>query len=300
MNILITGNTGFVGRHLTKKLLAEGHTIFGSNSSSLNLLKPLNYDSIPVKLDQIYHLACYVKAGTFNLYYKADIWEVNQLINTHIISYWMYNQPQATFITMGTSCAYPLEGDAVEENYLNGPLNPDVYGYAAIKRMLLYGLFCAAEQYELKFKYVIPNTINGPDFSELDSHFNFEFVKKICAGQYENKEVVLWGDGTQRRQIIDIADIIKILTTCEIYNKVVNISNGCDLPLSHYARIIAHTVGYDYDKIQWDTTKWSGNNRQILSNTYFKDYLWINEQDSLKFSTNYYRKTKYQYEMQVV
>ena len=111
---------------------------------------------------------------------------------------------------------------------------------------------------------------------------------------------MLWGDGTQRRQIIDIADIIKILTTCEIYNKVVNISNGCDLPLSHYARIIAHTVGYDYDKIQWDTTKWSGNNRQILSNTYFKDYLWINEQDSLKFSTNYYRKTKYQYEMQVV
>jgi nucleoside-diphosphate-sugar epimerase len=69
MRILVTGATGFVGRHLVKHL-AEQHTLyclsrrrdpvfeqFNAHIILGDLLQPLDYSSLPERLDSIIHLA---------------------------------------------------------------------------------------------------------------------------------------------------------------------------------------------------------------------------------------------------
>lgn len=53
MNILITGNKGFIGRHLEKKLIELGHTVIGYDIG----------DTLPMgKVDLVYHLGANVNA----------------------------------------------------------------------------------------------------------------------------------------------------------------------------------------------------------------------------------------------
>ena len=167
MNILITGNTGFLGSHLQKYLNKEN--IFTINSQNHNLLQPLKI-RLP-KLDIIYHCAVFLKAGLFPLTHQADLWEKNQLINTNIMSYWLHQQPQAKFITFGTSCSYSPNTLMIEENYLDGSIDHDIFGFATSKRNIVYGLQCFKHQYGLHYTVFIPSTLCGPEFSENDSHY---------------------------------------------------------------------------------------------------------------------------------
>ncbi len=120
-NILITGNRGFLGRHLTKKLNDLGWVIYESNTSVANLLSEKNLEVYNhIKFDYIFHLAAHTKAGDYCLYHKGEQFEINQTINTNILKYWRHQQPQSKMIAMGTSFSYSPGRTMSEENYLLG------------------------------------------------------------------------------------------------------------------------------------------------------------------------------------
>jgi GDP-L-fucose synthase len=287
MNILVTGNTGFVGRHLVRRL--RGKTLYFANSSVNNLISPLPSNAFDVKFDCIYHLAAFASAGVFPLQHKADLWERNQLINSHIFTYWLRHQPQATLATLGTSCAYPLGIPLVESNYGLGPVDPDMLGYASSKIALLHGLQCAAEQYGLRFKYLIPGTICGDDFAEHDNHFCFDFVRKIHRGVKHDEPVVFWGDGSQRRQIVDVSDVVELLIYSEVFNRPANVTNGREYPLGIYAGIVADEMGYK-GEIQWDSSQWCGNLSKRLLGSLFSGYGFRTEDQSLREAARWYKE----------
>jgi len=37
-------------------------------------------------------------------------------------------------------------------------------------------------------------------------HFIFDLIRKVLRGKYYGEEVVLWGDGTQERELIFVGD----------------------------------------------------------------------------------------------
>ena len=167
--VLVTGATGFLGRHLVKKLKSLEYDVSISNTKFGNLN---NIDNMKIyntiKFDYIFHLAARTKAGDYTLYHKGDQWMNNQLINTNILCYWKEFQPQAKMVAFGTSCSYsPEYTNLIEENYLDGIPDKTLYTYAMTKRMLLVGLKSLSEQYNLKWVYLIPSTLYGPEF-ELD------------------------------------------------------------------------------------------------------------------------------------
>ena len=93
MNCLVTGATGFLGRHLTKVLHSRDFkrvtgytglmevTISNSKTNSLDRLENLTH--LKEKFDYIFHLAAVTKAGDYCLTHQGDQWISNQKINTN-------------------------------------------------------------------------------------------------------------------------------------------------------------------------------------------------------------------------
>lgn len=268
MNILITGGTGFLGRHLSKHI-PKNHNVHISNSIKGNLHDYEQFCSCfgDIRFDIIYHLAAKTKAGDYCLTHKGEQWIDNQLLNTNILRYWVEKQSQAKMICMGTSCMYqPSLQPLVEEDCMNGIPDPGLETYAFTKRMLLLGLRSISQQYGLEYIFFVPSTLYGPDFDPADSHFIFDLVKKIHHGKHHGDEVTLWGDGYQRRELIYIDDVVRIMWELRhVSNEVVNLGTGQDNSIREFANQVCESVGYDPNKIVYDTSKYTGAKVKILS-----------------------------------
>ena len=302
MNILVTGGTGFLGTHLVRRLESQGHDVYVSNTRQYNLDKIENlYDLNSIKFDYIFHLAAATKAGDYCLTHQGEQWENNQLLNTNMLIYWNDYQPQAKIICMGTSCSYPADLPMTEENYLVGLPGKDLFTYAMTKRMLLTGLMAFEKQYGLKWLCFIPSTLYGPGFQQHDNHFIFDLVRKIYNGKHYGDEVELWGDGYQRRELIYVEDAIDaMLNLLDQENEIFNLGSSNDLPIRHYAQEICNSVGYDHDKIFYNTEKYVGVRKrklevdkvQQLSLNYCKTSLSDGLSKTVEFYSNEYGNIK--------
>ncbi len=297
-NILVTGHTGFLGKHLLKEIRKRfpEANVYVSNRSENNLLQPLG-DFTDAKLDYIFHLSVDTKAGDYCLYHQGDQWQNNQLINTNILTYWRSYQPQAKMIAFGTSCAYQDNEELkTESKYLDGYPNERLYIYAMTKRMLLIGLEAYKKQFGMNYLYFIPNTLYGPDFEITDRHFIFEIMQKISAGKFENKEVSLWGSGTQKRELVYASDAVnKILDNLHLENERINLSSGVEYPIREYAALISSYIDFDFNKIKFDTDCYEG---QLSKQLHPSEKIGACNQTplltGLKNTLKYYLQEKYQ------
>jgi GDP-L-fucose synthase len=270
MKILITGGTGFLGTALYSELESRGHQLVRLNSKNCDLTKQDSLDQFNnISYDQIYHLAAWTQAGDFCLYHPGEQWILNQKINTNVLSWWQKYQPQAKLICMGTSCAYSPELELVEENYLTGLPVESLFTYAMTKRMLYIGLLALKKQYGLKYLCFVPSTLYGPGYHTdgRQMHFIFDLIRKIIRGQIYGEPVVLWGDGYQYRELVYVNDFVKIMLqlteTCE--NELINIGAGKEFTIRHFAKLICETVGYNFDSIEFDTSRYVGAKSKCLS-----------------------------------
>jgi GDP-L-fucose synthase len=269
MKILITGSSGFLGKFLYKKLNESNHEIFTTSSKKNDLTKENSLNEFnKIKFDQIFHLAAWTQAGDFCLFHPAEQWIINQKINTNVLTWWQKQQPQAKMIAMGTSCSYDPDLLHVEENYLRGKPIDSLFTYAMTKRMLLSGLIAMNKQYGLNYLYLIPSTLYGADY-HLDGrlmHFIFDLIRKILKGKFLSEEVVLWGDGTQKRELVYVNDFVDIMIKLveKHSNTLINIGSGNEYSIKDFAKMICKNVDYDEKKIIYDTTKYVGAKSKIL------------------------------------
>lgn len=263
-NILITGNTGYIGRAL-HRALAGKFNVFTSNSIDNNLSET-KYWNLP-KLCIIYHCACHARAGSYCLTHQSDYWIVNQKLNTAMIDYWVEKQPQAELHTFGTSCSYDPDSLHSEEYYLRGTPYPDLYYYAMTKRMLLIGLMAAKAQHGLKYKHFILPTVYGPGFSATDNHFVYDLIRKIVCYKRTGIPARLWGNGTQTRQLLFIEDLISAITSEKIEEDSINIAFDRARTIRDIASDIAFHLGTDDKSFTFDPSMYVGvKNRELVYN----------------------------------
>lgn len=296
--VLVTGATGFLGRHLVSELVKENYDVVSSNSKTANLTEYTNlYQYNDLKFDYIFHLAAFTKAGDWCLYHPAEQFEINQKINTNILKYWKEHQPQAKMIAMGTSCSYSPEYPLSEDYYLKGNPESSLFTYAMTKRMLLTGLQAYSKQYGLKYIQYIPSTLYGPLFDLEDSHFIFDLIKKIYNGKFNNTPVELWGDGYQSRELIYVTDAIKImLSTLHLENSVLNLGRGKEYTIREYANTICNLLDYDTSSINYNTEKYVGVKSKQLSteklNQLLPNFVFTDLSVGLMDTVNYYVESR--------
>jgi GDP-L-fucose synthase len=270
MNILVTGATGFLGKTLCRHLRRQAGVLveLGSHDADLtyagSLLAFNRY-----RYDRIYHLAAWTRAGDFCLKHPGEQWLINQKMNTNVLSWWAQYQPQATLVSIGTSCAYDPNLPLTEENYLKGEPIDSLYTYAMTKRMMQAGLEALHRQFGLSYLTVVPSTLYGGGYHAdgRPMHFIFDLVRKILRGKEENESVTLWGDGHQQRELIHVEDFTRLLLAVEAQcgNTIVNIGGGYELSIRQYAAEICRQIGYDFNAIQFDESKYTGARSKCLN-----------------------------------
>ena len=278
MKILVTGATGFLGAPLSSALARIGHELVRLNSRNCDLTNPTSLLHFNDRsYDQIYHLAAWTQAGDFCLSHPGEQWIINQQINTNMLAWWKRHQPQAKFICMGTSCAYAPDYPLTEENYLNGMPIDSLFTYAMTKRMLYVGLLALQKQYDQKYLCLIPSTLYGPEYHTdgRQMHFIFDLIRKIIRGKVYGVPVILWGDGNQARELVFIEDFVSMtLQLASIAeNDLINIGAGEEFSIRHFAELICDQVGYDFKKVQFDTSRYVGAKSKCLSINKLKTYL---------------------------
>ena len=262
MRLLVTGATGFLGRHLVASLRQDDHDVIALGSRDADLTDPASLDRFDDPVDAIWHLAAWTQAGDFCLRHPAEQWVINQRLNTTVLDWWHRVQPQAKFIAIGTSCSYAPGERLSEDRYLVGEPVPELYAYGMTKRMLLVGLRAMQAQYGHRWLYFVPSTLFGPGYHDPSKqrHFIFDVIDKILTAKRENGAVALWGDGHQQRELIFVGDFVRAARRLAdtVDGEIVNIGSGEEQSIRWYADLVSALVGYDSSRIQYDTTKYVG------------------------------------------
>ena len=267
---LVTGARGFLGRFLCAALEKKGYQIYPVHSDRCDLTQADSLNQFnDISFDWIIHLAAWTQAGDFCLTHQGQQWLINQTMHTNVLSWWKEKMPQAKLVAMGTSCSYDPRLPLKEEYYLEGRPIDSLFTYAMTKRMLYAGILALHQQYGLDYLYLVPSTLYGPEY-HLDGrqmHFIFDLIRKILKGKHYQEEVVLWGDGEQKRELVHVNDFVKaMIDLMETQkNKIVNIGAGQELSIKGFAQKICQITDFDFEKIAFDLSKYVGARSKILS-----------------------------------
>jgi GDP-L-fucose synthase len=92
-------------------------------------------------------------------------------------------------------------------------------------------------------------------------------IRKILRGKFLNELVILWGDGSQKREVIHVQDFVRTLLALDggCPHDLVNIGAGEEHSIREFAELICRLVDYDPGRIQYDTSRYVGAKSKCLN-----------------------------------
>jgi len=274
--IYVAGHRGLVGSALVRNLQAKGYaSIVTRTHAELDLTDQAAVRRFfeAEKPDHVFLAAAKVGGILANNTYPADFIYQNLMMQSNII-HAAYLNGAKKLLFLGSSCIYPkLAPQPMREDYLlTGPLEPTNEPYAVAK---IAGIkMCGAynRQYGTNYLSVMPTNLYGPgdNYDLNNSHVMPALIRKMHeAKQRGDKEVVVWGTGTPRREFLysdDMADACVFLMEnhdAKATGEFVNIGVGHDITIGELAALAAKTVGFA-GELAFDTSKPDGTPQKLL------------------------------------
>ncbi len=250
--ILVTGGAGFIGSHLCKYLLDEGNEVLcldnyftGNKDNVLPLLKNPYFELIRhdimnpyhAEVDEIYNLACPASP----IHYQYDpIKTINVSVMGAINVLNLANQVKAKVLQASTSEVYGDPQIHPQTESYWGNVNP-----IGIRSCYDEGKRCAEtifmdyhRQYQVKIKIIRIFNTYGPNMHPQDGRVVSNFIVQAL----QNKDITIYGTGSQTRSFQYIDDLIKGMTcmmaTGEEFIGPVNIGNPGEFTIRELAEHI--------------------------------------------------------------
>ena len=283
--IFVAGHNGLVGSAILRKLKLEGYrNIITINRSRLDLTNQNKvFNFLKKKKPKFIFIAAAKVGGIYsNNKFKAEYIYSNLSIQNNII-HAAFKCNIKDLIFLGSSCVYPkLCKQPIKEEYLlNGKLEKTNEPYAVAKIAGIKMCESYNYQYKTNYKCLMPTNTFGPNdnYDSLNSHFFPSLIRKIhYLKNKKTKNLVIWGDGSPKREVIfvdDIADACIFFMKKRIKQTIINIGTGKDYTIREYAFLINKIINPGKKlKIKLDKTKPNGTPRKVLNIKLAKSYGW--------------------------
>jgi GDP-L-fucose synthase len=304
--IWVTGHRGMLGSALIRSLGKEGAELLVASSQELDLR---NQSAVLDWVDEnrpelVFHAGAKVGGIYANATLSANFLHDNLMIQTNVIdAAHQYGVRRLLFVA--SNCIYPTKAvqPISEDALLTGPLEVNIRSYAIAKIAGIEMCRAYRKQYGCDFISVIPPNLYGPGDNYHPQHAHV--VAGILRRAHEAKmggqhELVVWGDGTARREILyvdDLAGAMKCLMTANVTGDMFNVGCGHDLSIAELATLISEVVGFE-GRIVYDKDKPNGTMKKLLDSSRIQAIGWrpqINERTGLQSAYNDFlalRKTK--------
>ena len=252
MKILLTGAAGFLGSHLSKKLIDEGHQVIGLDDLSTGSIKNIenlksnsNFKFVEhdvrkpysVEVDAILNFACPASPISYQKDPVRTI-ETNFLGMINLLH--LANETNAIVIQASTSEIYgdPTQSPQVESYW--GNVNPIGIRscYDEGKRAAETLCFDYKRQHNLDTRVLRIFNTYGPNMSVSDGRVVSNFIVQAL----KNEPITIYGDGNQSRSFCYVSDLVggiyKLLMKKELVDSPINLGNPNEFTIKQLAEAI--------------------------------------------------------------
>lgn len=262
-----------VGSAIVRNLLAKGFTnIITRTSKELDLSNQAAVNQFFENEKPEYVILAAAKVGGIhaNNVYRADFIYVNLMIESNVI-HAAYTYQVKKLLFLGSSCIYPkMAPQPLKEEYLlSGYLEYTNEPYAIAKIAGIKLCESYRKQYGCDFISAMPTNLYGPNdnYDLENSHVLPALIRKFHTAKINgDKEVVMWGTGSPKREFLHVDDLAEACVfLIENYSgeEFVNVGTGEDISIYDLACLVKDVVGFTGEIIK-DATKPDGTPRKLM------------------------------------
>ena len=274
--IIVTGGSGFLGRHLVRRLRGAGcDKVFVPRSAEFDLSQE---EAVRRLLQQqrpevVIHLAALVGGIGANRANPGTFLYKNLIMGAQLIEQ-SYRAGIDKFVMVGTICSYPKFTPVPfkEEDLWNGYPEETNAPYGLAKKLLIVQLQAYRQQFGFNGVNLLPVNLYGPgdNFDLQTSHVIPALIRKcVEARERGDKVLTVWGTGTPTREFLyveDAARAIHLAAEKLETSDPVNVGSGDEISIADLARLIAQKTGFR-GEIRLDPTQPDGQPRRCLDTT---------------------------------
>ena len=283
--ILVTGGTGLIGVPLVKFLISYGAKVTvvsldgkercpkGAKFKKLDLRYFKNCIEATNKQDYVFHLAGVKGSPAMTAKKPASFFYPTISFNTNMMEAARQNKIKKYLFTSSIGVYKPNKTLLESDVWKTFPSENDRFaGWA--KRM---GEL-QAEAYKIEYNWknisiVRPANVYGP-FDNFDPRNAMVIPSMISKIENSRDEINLWGDGSTIRDFVFSEDVAKNMLIClkKNINVPINLASGNGITIKKLFRIILKNFPDKKNlKINWDTSKPSGDKIRLMSTKLAKE-----------------------------
>ena len=273
--VVVTGGSGFLGRHVVAVLASRGCTVLVPRKSDYDLTHEGDVVRMyaDLKPQVVIHLAAVVGGIGANRDAPGRFFFENVMLGALTMEHARRSGVEK-FVGVGTICAYPKLAPVpfVERDLWNGYPEETNAPYGMAKKMLLVQGQAYRQEYGFNAIHLLPVNLYGPhdNFDPKSSHVIPALIRKFVEAQDTGaSNVVCWGTGSATREFLFVEDCAAaIVTAAERYDdpEPVNIGAGFEISMRELAELLATLTGFT-GSLVFDRTKPDGQPRRMLDTT---------------------------------